>query len=228
MYKILVIEDDIHELDNMCFFLSMEGFEPIKATTGKEGIRKVKVEIPDLVTIDIGLPDMAGLDIIPLIRPRYKGPIIMVTALNTTMNAVTAIKNGADDFIEKPWKPDLFLEKINKYLNERKTDLLKSAFKTGEMSVDFAERSISIRNQSIELSRKELEFMKLMTANAGKIVSFDMILQEIWGEAYISNHDKARVLISGIRKKISEISTKHEYFRTIHGIGFRFEIFPFI
>ena len=226
MYKILVIEDNIPELDRMSDILSLEGFNSVKAATGEEGQRKIIEESPDLITIDIGLPDMDGMDILAQIRPTFKNPIIMITANKTIDDVVGAMNLGANDYIGKPFIIDEFLNKINKNLKSRKADTSKMIFKTGNMTIDFESLTFRIKEHHIYLTKTEFELMKIFSENQGKALSFEYIVKRIWGEVYETEHNKLRVLISGIRKKISIISEDYEYITTIQGTGFRFEVFP--
>ena len=226
MHTILVIEDNIQLLDMMALNFELSGYNVIKAITGAEGIRKIRDEVPDLVTLDIGLPDMNGLELIKQIRSWYYNPIIMATAIGNSDSIVESIKLGADDYIIKPFRLELLLEKVNKILNEREEDSNKSVFRSGNLTIDYSTRTVKIHEQALILTKKEYHVLKLLSINSSKPLDFEFILEEIWGHKFITNFDYVRIIIRSLRKKIAEISTDYEFITSVHGFGYQFEKFP--
>ena len=225
MEKILVIEDNIPELDRMSDILSLEGFNSVKAATGEEGQRKIIEESPDLITIDIGLPDMDGMDILAQIRPTFKNPIIMITANRTIDNVVEAMNLGANDYIGKPFGIDEFLNKINKNLKSRKEDLNKSIFRTGELRIDFSTRTLSLKGVKMSLTPNEYDIIIFLANNAGKVMSFEQIITAVWGERLVYTHENLKPHIKNIRHKIEEDPANPKYIVTNRSYGYSLQIF---
>lgn len=225
MYKILVIEDDILELDRMSDILSLEGFNSIKASTGNEGLRKIKEESPDLITIDIGLPDMDGRDILAQIRQTFMNPIIMITANKTIDDVVEAMNLGANDYIAKPFGIDVFLKKINKNLKSPKDDLNKSYFRTGELRIDFTTRSLILKGVKLNLTPNEYNIIRFLANNAGKVMPYEHIITAVWGERFVYTHENLKPHIINLRHKIEEDPTNPKYILTHRSYGYSLQIF---
>ena len=225
MYKILVIEDDILELDRMSDILSLEGFNSIKASTGNEGLRKIKEESPDLITIDIGLPDMDGRDILAQIRQTFMNPIIMITANKTIDDVVEAMNLGANDYIAKPFGIDVFLKKINKNLKSPKDDLNKSYFRTGELRIDFTTRSLILKGVKLNLTPNEYNIIRFLANNAGKVMPYEQIITAVWGERFVYTHENLKPHIINLRHKIEEDPTNPKYILTHRSYGYSLQIF---
>lgn len=225
MYKILIIEDNTYELDRMSDILRFEGFNSIKASTGNEGLRRIKEESPDLITIDIGLPDMDGRNILAQIRPTFKNPIIMITANKTIDNVVEVMNLGANDYLAKPFGIDAFLNKINKNLKSPKEDINNSVFRTGELRIEYSTRSVILRGKKLRLTPNELNIITFLANNAGKAMSYEQIISGAWGEKIVYTHENLKPYIINLRHKIEDDPANPKYLITHRSFGYSLHIF---
>lgn len=233
--KILVVEDDTGISDFVIPELEHEGFSTILAVTGRDALEKFKTENPDLILLDVMLPELNGLEVLRRIREVSSVPIILETARGETIDKINGLNLGADDYISKPFEIEELLARINalfRRINFSKPKDSSLSFKNLILHVD--RMSFSIKNPSdisneksddekkskeIQLSKTEFLLLKLLVENQGKILSRSQIIDEIWGKDHFIDENTVDVYVGYLRTKISE-QTKNQFIKTVRGAGY--------
>ncbi len=221
--KILIVEDDAGISDFVIPELEHEGFSTCLAVSGREALEKFEIEKPDLVLLDIMLPELNGLEVLRRIRVNSTVPVILETARGETIDKINGLNLGADDYIPKPFEIEELLARINALL--RRVHFSKSK----ETSLTYKNLSISLDRMSftindgepheVQLSKTEFLLLKLLVENQGKIHSRQQIIDEIWGKDHFIDENTVDVYVGYLRSKISEY-TKDEYIKTVRGVGY--------
>ena len=221
--KILVVEDDKGITDYLVPELKHEGFETVVANTGRQGIELFQNEKPDLILLDVMLPELNGIEVLRRIREVSNVPIIMETARGESIDKVNGLNAGADDYIAKPFDIEELIARINAVLrrvNQAPKD--SSVLNVRNLEMNLQSMSVKIEGKTLNFSKTEYFLLKLFIENAGKVLSRDEILDSIWGEEHFIDENIVDVYIGYLRAKISEI-TKEEYIKTVRGVGYIIE-----
>lgn len=221
--KILLVDDEPDILEIVGYNLSQEGYQISTAANGKEAIAKAKSELPDLIIMDVMMPEMDGIEACENIRkiPELANVIItFLTARNEDYTQVAGFDAGADDYISKPIKPKLLVSKVNALLR-RFNDQQKSVgtLSVGGIEINREEYIIIKDNIEISLPRKEFELFYLLASKPGKVFKRDEILDKVWGNEVVVGGRTIDVHIRKLREKIGE-----DFFKTIKGVGYKFEV----
>lgn len=225
MNKILIIEDEPDLVKGLKLNLSDEGFDVIWAVDGKEGLRKAIEDAPDLIILDIMLPEMNGLEVCRELRQKNKGiPIIMLTAKGEEIDKVVGLEVGADDYITKPFSIRELIARIRAQLRhaEREVKSVPEAYSFGDVEIDFARFKVRRKSEEMEFTSLEIEILKYFVTHRGEVVARNDLLDKIWGyDSYpttrtIDNH------ILKLRKKIEEDPSHPRYILSVYGGGYRF------
>lgn len=221
--KILLVDDEPDILEIVGFNLSQEGYRIVTAANGKEALTKAKAELPNLIIMDVMMPEMDGIEACEAIRkiPELENVIItFLTARNEDYTQVAGFDAGADDYISKPIKPKLLVSKVNALLR-RFNDQQKSTgtLSVGGIEINREEYVIIKDNIEISLPRKEFELFYLLASKPGKVFKREEILDKIWGNDVIVGGRTIDVHIRKLREKIGD-----DYFKTIKGVGYKLEV----
>lgn len=221
--KILLVDDEPDILEIVGFNLSQEGYRIVTAANGKEAITKAKAELPNLIIMDVMMPEMDGIEACEAIRkiPELENVIItFLTARNEDYTQVAGFDAGADDYISKPIKPKLLVSKVNALLR-RFNDQQKSTgtLSVGGIEINREEYVIIKDNIEISLPRKEFELFYLLASKPGKVFKREEILDKIWGNDVIVGGRTIDVHIRKLREKIGD-----DFFKTIKGVGYKIEV----
>jgi two-component system alkaline phosphatase synthesis response regulator PhoP len=219
--KILIVDDDPDIIEILRYNLSLAGYEVKAASNGKEAIKKAKIFIPEIILLDVMMPEMDGIEACRLIReiPSLKNSrIIFLSARNEDYTQLTAFDAGADDYISKPVKPKILLKKISSifkriHKKENKIQLID----LGEIKIDRNKYLVFINKNEIHLPKKEFELFFLLASKPGNVFSRDEIMNKIWGSDVIVGDRTIDVHIRKLREKIGDL-----YFKTVKGIGYKF------
>ena len=223
--KILIIEDEQDLIKGLKLNLSDEGFDVDWAVNGAEGLRKAIEETPDLIILDIMLPEMNGLEVCRELRQKKIDiPIIMLTAKGGEIDKVVGLEIGADDYITKPFSIRELLARIKVQLRrvDREEKAVSEVYSFGDIEIDFAQFKVIRKGKEIDLTSLEMEILKYFVAHQGKVITRDDMLDKIWGyESYpttrtIDNH------ILKLRKKIEEDPSHPRFILSVYGGGYRF------
>lgn len=223
---ILVIEDDKPIRNFICISLEAQGYRYINTQNGKAGISLVSSHNPDIIIIDLGLPDIDGIDVIAKVRPVTKAAIIVVSARGHEREKVEALDSGADDYVTKPFSVPELLARIRvalRHLNQgsQPESEYSSIFLVGELKIDFQKRRILLSEDEIHLTPIEYKLMALMAKYAGKVLTHKFILNEIWGSFSGNDNQSLRVFMANIRRKIEKDPAQPRYILTEVGVGYR-------
>lgn len=227
--KILIVEDDKGISDFIIPELEHEGYTTCLAVTGRQALEKFESEKPDLILLDIMLPELNGLEVLRRIRAESTVPVILETARGETIDKINGLNLGADDYIPKPFEIEELLARINalfRRLNYAKEKEIPVSVKNLTLNLD--RMSFSIKNDKgtegeepveVQLSKTEFLFLKLLIENQGKVFSRQQIIDEIWGVGHYIDENTVDVYVGYLRSKISEY-TKDEYIKTVRGAGY--------
>ncbi|MBR5137703.1 MAG: response regulator transcription factor [Clostridia bacterium] len=225
-YKILLIEDDNNISTFITTILDANGYEPLLARNGKEAMALVSSSCPDLVLLDMGLPDMDGMKILQFIRQWSSLPVIVVSARTRERDKVEALDAGADDYITKPFGSSELLARIRtalRHANPSNHDSgpYSSTFVCGDFSIDYDKHRVKVGEKEIHLTQSEYKMVSLLCQNAGKVLTYDFISKQIWGPYNCEDNQKLRVNMANIRRKIEPNPAVPEYIFTEVGVGYR-------
>ena len=227
--KILVIEDDIQIQNFMIYTLENAGFIVEGVVSGKEGIEYMIRESADLILLDLGLPDIDGMDVLHKIRKWSEVPIIVVSARDQDKEKVAALDDGADDYLTKPFSATELMARIRVALRHyyRMTQLREeerpddSVYVNGGLKIDNGAHKVYKDGKEIHLTPLEYNLMLLFMQNPGKVLTYHVILRKVWGEGYGENTQVLRSVMASTRRKIEKNPAKPEYIETEIGIGYR-------
>lgn len=219
--SILLIEDDPNITDFMEVVLEQERYQLTVASTGMEALTAFQTTSIDLVLLDLGLPDIDGIDLLKILRKRMHLPIIIISARNNEEEKVKALDLGADDYVTKPFGTNELLARIRTALRHQnvQTEAL-TIVENKNLKIDFEKQLVYKDNHEIHLTKNEYRILALMFRQLGKVVTYQTLMTEVWGP-YSDDSQTLRVNMSNIRKKIEQDTLKPEYLITEIGVGYR-------
>lgn len=224
-YKILVIEDENNIRSFVRTVLEANEYQVITAETCTQGIMMFSSYIPDLVILDLGLPDKDGLEFIKEIRPESTTPILVLSARSMEYDKITALDLGANDYITKPFGTGELLARVRAALRNRRiaTELNASAgnFTLYDLTIDYDRRKVMIGDTEIKLTQTEYNILSLLSIHTGKVLTYAMIIQEIWGTSDSGSVKKLQVNMANIRKKLGSKPGDNRYIINELGVGYR-------
>ena len=218
--KILLVDDEPDILEIVGYNLSTEGYQVITAENGFEAVKKAKKELPQLIILDVMMPEMDGIEACELIRknPDLKNSIItFLTARGEDYSQVAGFDAGADDYITKPIKPKVLVSKVKALLRRYKEEETPDTVKAGDLVIDKDEYKVISKGKEIVLPRKEFELLSLLASKPGKVFKRDEILDTMWGNEVVVGGRTIDVHIRKLREKLGDDS-----FKTIKGVGYKF------
>jgi two-component system, OmpR family, KDP operon response regulator KdpE len=225
--KVLVVDDAPEVVDSvrMGFAVQWREVDVISAGTGKEALDLVEHESPDLVLLDVGLPDIDGFKVLEEIRFFSDVPIVMLTARDDTIDKVRGLELGADDYVTKPFNHLELLARIKAVLRRHDMPPPKSrapSFRSGDMEMDFASQEVRVNGERVELTPTEYKLLYHLVRNAGHTLTHGTLLAKVWGREYRDEVDYLRVYVRRLRDKLGDDPEKPRYIRTERGLGYRF------
>lgn len=223
--KILVIDDDPHLCDMISLVFSHEGAKVYSALNGKEGLKLFYAEQPDIVILDVRMPEMDGWETCQQIRLLADTPIIMLTTMADDQNIIKGLTYGADDFLAKPFNSDVLMARVIAVLRRVSTGDGSSSkprtYKDNRLTIDLNERRVLLDGEPVKLSATEFKLLSFLLTNANRVLSYQQILTNVWGPEYRDNIDYVHVYMSHLRQKLEANPREPVYFQTEHGIGYR-------
>ncbi len=222
--RVLVVDDEPAILRVVHTNLSGHGFRVDTAATGQEALDASMRVRPDLVLLDLGLPDMDGLEVISAIRERGSTPIVVLSARGAERDKVAALDLGADDYLTKPFGVNELLARVRVALRHAAKPVsgTEPIIRLGEIELDLERRRVTSGTQPIHLTPTEWDLMKLFVTSADKVLTDRMILQAVWGSAYRSQAHSLHVYVARVRKKLEAAPTSRRHLLTEPGVGYRF------
>jgi two-component system, OmpR family, KDP operon response regulator KdpE len=221
---VLVVEDEPPMRRFLHSCLSGAGYRTSEAESGEQAIASAIDRPPDVVLLDLGLPDMDGQDVLARLREWLAAPIIILSVRNQDSQKITALNRGADDFMTKPFSTGELLARIRvalRHVSQRQGGVESPVFEVGELKVDLATRRILVRGQEVHLTRLEYKLITLLVQHAGKVVTYPQILTEVWGPQQANNTQHLRVFMAGLRRKLELDPAQPQYLLTEQGVGYR-------
>jgi len=229
--KVLIIDDDSELLQLASLIFKKAGYQVITAHDGLDGLSKLFMNHPNLIVLDIMMPGNNGFDVCQRIRQVSDEPVIMLTALNQEQDMLRGLATGADDFLTKPFNPEILLARAKTLL--RRTHHFNNGngnghngsliYNDGYLSIDIERHEVSIHEKRVKLTPIEFRLLVYLARNGGKLLTFEKILTNVWGNLYEGSIEQVHVYISHLRRKIEEEPKNPHYIITIHGMGYIFE-----
>ena len=222
--RILLVDDEVSIQRAMVPLLRSRGYEVTVAGTAREALASVEGERPDLIVLDLGLPDMDGMEVCRRVRARWGTPIVVLSARGAEKDKVVALDEGADDYVTKPFGPDELLARVRAALRRASGgDLGDSGqLQRGDLTIDFDRRRVLRGETEIKLTPKEFELLTLMARHAGQVLTHRVILKSIWGPHAVDQPEHLRVLMGQLRKKVEPDPARPRYLLTEPWVGYRF------
>lgn len=222
--KIVFIEDDLRLADMVSTFLKSEGYDVVHVSEGKSAAPTIVSESPNLVLLDLMLPDVDGIEICRQVRPDYAGPIIMLTAKNDELTEISALNIGADDYITKPIRPHILKARIAAQLRResRAQKAPTAIYESGELEINLEKYNVSLKGLDVLLTDAEFELLALLVKNAGIILSREEIFKAIKGVEYDGLDRSVDIRISSLRKKLGDEKEPYQYIKTVRSKGYLF------
>jgi two-component system KDP operon response regulator KdpE len=219
--RVLVVDDEIEIRRFLRASLAAHGNTVFEAASGQEAIRMALNNRPDLVILDLGLPDMDGVEITRRIREWSRMPIIILSVRNQEQDKIEALDVGADDYLTKPFGVGEMLARIRVVMRRIVTPEGEPVYQVGDLSVDLAHHRVTIAGKEIILTPTEFDLLKVMAQNAGKVLTHRHLIHQVWGTGYEDEDRLLRVNIANLRRKIETNPSKPAYILTELGVGYR-------
>ena len=220
--EILIIDDEAQIQKLLDITLQSNEYATTHAITAKEGLIKAANHPPALIILDLGLPDKNGHIVLKELREWYTNPIIILSVLSNEEDIITALDNGANDYLIKPFRTGELLARIRSALRSKTDVENNSVIACKNLEIDLAARTVKKNNEIIKLTATEYNLFALLIKNEGKVLTHQYLLREIWGPGYINQSQYLRVFIAQLRKKIEDDANRPKYIITESGIGYRF------
>jgi two-component system KDP operon response regulator KdpE len=222
--RILLVDDELSIQRTVAPLLRSRGYEVEGAVTGSEAMAAIDAQLPDVVILDLGLPDVDGLEICARIRAQSDVPIIVLSARGAEAQKVAALDQGADDYVTKPFGPEELLARVRAALRRTLTarEPPTGQMVRGEVTIDFGRHRVYRLDEEIRLTPKEFELLALLASRAGQVLTHRAILETIWGPNAVDQPEHLRVLMGQLRKKLEPDPSRPRYLLTEPWVGYRF------
>jgi two-component system, OmpR family, response regulator RegX3 len=223
---VLLVEDEDSIVEPLREALGREGFETSVAGTAAEALELARTLDPDVVLLDVMLPDGSGFDVCRELRRESRVPIIMVTARGEEADRIVGLELGADDYVTKPFSAREVAARIRAVLrraepSREEVSAADAPLEVGELVVDPARRTATVAGRALELSRKEFDVLALLAGEAGRVVTRERLLEEVWDTSWFGSTKTLDVHVSGLRRKLGDDPAAPRYLHTVRGVGFR-------
>ena len=223
-YRILVVDDDKDIVQTIKGNLELDGYEVLTASDGHSCLQMAREHRPDLVILDLNLPDIDGIKACEIMRREYDFPIIMLTAREGVSDKVLGLECGADDYIVKPFNSLELSARIKSILKRVERSLVNDQYELKDLSINFKSKVISVRGENVKLTKTEFELLSLFVSYPGEVLSRDFIQQQIWRDSQLYQTSRAvDVHVQRLRKKIEAEVDNPVYIVTVAGVGYKFQ-----
>lgn len=228
--RILVVEDEEAFVDALTVGLEREGFEVVVARTGAEALERFAAAAPDLVLLDVMLPNVSGLDVCRVIRATSNVPIIMVTAKSSEIDTVVGLEVGADDYVTKPYSMRELVARIGAVLRRRAPEpigldpdeVAADRLEVGDVTVDLDRHEVVVRGEPVSLPLKEFDLLTVLLENPGRVLARATLIDRVWGGDYVGDTKTLDVHIKRLRSRVEPQPSAPERIVTIRGVGYKF------
>ncbi len=220
-HRILVVDDEAPIRRLLRVVLTSNGFDVAEAVNGREAISAAATARPEVIILDLGLPDVDGLEVIRQIREWSQAPILVLSVRGQEQDKVAALDAGADDYLTKPFGSGELLARIGVALRHALQPQTEPVFTSGDLTVDLGKRLVTLGDQQLRLSPIEYDLLKVLVLNVGKVLTHRQLLRQVWGAGYEQETHLLRVTMSNLRRKIEPIPAQPRYILTEPGVGYR-------
>lgn len=221
---ILVIDDELQMRRLLKLTLETGGFEYCEAENGGLGLQEAVQKKPDAVILDLGLPDLDGLEVLKKLREWSQIPVLVLSVRDAEKQKVAALDGGADDYVTKPFGQDELLARLRVVLKHAPDHQAEPVFENGGLKIDFSNRQVFVSGKEMKLTGTEYALLKILTQHAGKVLTHGQILREVWGPNSEDRTQYLRVYMTHLRQKIELNPEKPRHIKTESGIGYRFNL----
>lgn len=220
--RILVIDDEKQIRRALQSVLNVRHYDVQLAADGQEGLELATSLTPDLIILDLSLPDMSGMEVCRMLREWYHGPILVLSVLSGDEDKINALDYGADDYLTKPFSTGELLARIRALLRRMQgTDTSSPEMDVDDLHIDFGKREVTVRGELVRLTRTEFDILAVLARNVDRVVTSRMLLEAVWGPEYVSDSQTLRVHVSHLRKKIEMPGDIPRHIVTEPAVGFR-------
>ena len=225
--KILIVEDEQSISNFISTILTANGYDTMIVRTGAEALTMISSHCPDLIVLDLGLPDMDGMEVLRSVRRWSNLPVVVVSARHHEQDKVFALDSGADDYIVKPFGTSELLARVRAAIRHTRTTLSDpriaqtGKFTTGDLTIDYDKHQVWMRGENVHLTLNEYRIVALLGKYAGKVLTYDYIIRELWGPKARNDNQILRVNMANIRRKIEAVPGAPQYIFTEIGVGYR-------
>ena len=225
---VLVVEDEAGYVEALTIGLTKEGFRVEVATDGVEALQRFDEVQPDLVLLDVMLPRISGIDVCRQLRKYSQVPIIMVTAKSAEIDTVVGLEVGADDYVTKPYRMRELVARMRAVMRRQgqlpaEPAAQEGTLQVGDVSLDPVEHRVLVRGEEVQLPLKEFELLRLLLANAGRVLTRDMLIDRVWGADYVGDTKTLDVHVKRLRGKVEPDPADPSRIVTIRGLGYKYE-----
>lgn len=220
--EILIIDDEPQIRKLLKINLENHDYKVLQAETGKEGLLIAANHPPELILLDIGLPDISGHDVLKELRNWYNKSIIVLSVQNSENDIVTALDNGATDYLTKPFRTAELMARIRSAIRRNQTNECVSLIEIGDLIIDLSARTIKKNNELLKLTSTEFNLISLFAKHGGSVLTHQYLLKEIWGASFQTETQYLRVFVAQLRKKIEDNPNQPKYIITESRVGYRF------
>jgi len=224
--RVLVVDDEPQILRALKINLSVRGYEVVTAATGGGALRAAAEQRPDVVILDLGLPDISGIEVLAGLRGWLTAPVIVLSARTDSADKVEALDAGADDYVTKPFGMDEFLARLRAAArrNAATAEIDQPIIETASFMVDLAAKKVTKNSREVHLTPTEWGMLEMLVRNRGKLVGRDELLTQVWGPAYAKETQYLRVYLAQLRRKLEDDPSNPKHLLTEAGMGYRFEV----
>ena len=218
---VLIIDDEIQIRRLLRVTLEANGYRVLEAAKGQEGLAEAAQRSPDVIILDLGLPDTDGLTVLKRLREWSRAPVLVLSVQEGDVDKVSALDNGADDYMTKPFSTAELLARLRVVQRRVLPEADQAVFHSGPLEVDLSARLVTRKGQEVKMTPTEYSLLRLLVRNAGKVVTHRQLLKEVWGPAYGEQTHYLRVYVAHLREKLEEDPARPELILTEPGVGYR-------
>jgi two-component system KDP operon response regulator KdpE len=220
--RVLIVDDEPQIRRLLRVSLTAQGYETTETALGRDAIIRVASDHPDLVILDLGLPDMDGQEVIARLREWSDVPIIVLSVREREKDKVAALDAGADDYVSKPFGIDELMARIRAALRHRlQADVKEPVFRSGDVTVDLGKRVVAVDGREMRLTPKEYDLLRVLVTHAGKVMTHQQLLRAVWGPGYATEAQYLRVYVAQLRDKLEADPSQPRLIVTEPGVGYR-------
>lgn len=222
--RVLVIDDEAPIRRFLRTALTTHGYKVFEASTGRDGLSRIVEDRPDLIILDLGLPDVDGLEVTQRVREWSQTPIIILSVREAETQKVAALDAGADDYLTKPFGLSELLARMRVVMRRQATPSAEPIIRSGNLTVDLARRLVTVEDAAVNLTPTEYALLRVLALQAGRVLTHNQLLRQVWGVGYENELHMLRVNLSNLRRKIEPDSTRPTYIQTEPGVGYRLRL----